>query len=104
MNITSGLFSRMVFQRCCEGGHPVSGVCGGRGPVAARVVLGSKVVFAGAVGMAAAGRFSATLPVLAPRGPYELSFPRKKFWTLFDFSEKLAGWKKFLAENSLTNS
>lgn len=73
MNITSGLFSRMVLQRCCEGGHPLSGVCEGPGPVAARVVLGSRVVFAGEVGKAAAGRFSATLPVLAPGGPYELT-------------------------------
>lgn len=73
MKITSGLFSHMVLQRCSEGGHPVSGVCEGRGPVAARIVLGSKVVFAGEVGKATAGRFSATLPVLAPGGPYEVT-------------------------------
>jgi hypothetical protein len=33
-----------------------------------------------------------------------LNFARKKFGTLFDFSAKLAGWKKFLAGNFQTKS
>jgi hypothetical protein len=34
----------------------------------------------------------------------DLNFARKKFGTLFDFSAKLAGWKKFLAGNFQTKS